>query len=251
MGNNARSRRAKPFANGGEMIAECSVPGEVDGAALAHDHITAPEGFIAVGNSAGGEMQRRDGVDGDFGQRQRFAPVEFMNRPDILGAQQPSEAGWNDVPRSTASCQTPQGGQVQMVIVVVAEEYGVDGREIVPGDSRLSAAVRTGPGYGAATFGPDGVRQDIRAPLLEEHCGVVHERSAQSAAIEALCRDGRHDIGDEIRRWLRTAGQLPAKEIEKPARLRRIRIVKVLSVKMLRKCLDQMFKWSAEAPLAW
>ena len=64
---------------------------------------------------------------------------------------------------------------------------------------------------------------------------MVHKRGSQSAAFHTAGRNGWLDVRNEIWRWFRPAGQLPAEEIQKTAGLRSIRIVEVLSVKMFRK----------------
>ena len=72
--------------------------------------------------------------------------------------------------------QAAQGGKVQMIVVIVAQQYDIDGRQIVEFYSRRPAAARTDPAERAGSFGPDGIGQNVGAVLLNEHCGMVDER---------------------------------------------------------------------------
>ena len=62
---------------------------------------------------------------------------------------------------------------------------------------------------------------------------MVHQSGSQSAAFHTAGRYGWLDVRNETGRRFRPAGQLPSEDIEKPARLRSIRIVEALSVKVL------------------
>ena len=96
-------------------------------------------------------------------------------------------------------------------------------------------APRTYPGQRARSFGPNRVRQNVGTPLLKEHGRVVHQSDSQSAAFHTAGRYGWLDVRNEAGRRFRPAGQLPSERVEKPGRLRSIRIVEALSVKVLRK----------------
>ena len=119
--------------------------------------------------------------------------------------------------------------------MIVADQHGVDARQILPGYSRFSPAPRTYPGQRTRSFGPNWVRQNVGTPLLKEHGRVVHQSGSQSAAFHAAGRYGLLDVRNETGRRFRPAGQLPSEDIKKPGRLRSIRIVEALSVKVLRK----------------
>ena len=56
-----------------------------------------------------------------------------------------------------------------MVVVIVAEEHDVDTREILPPDPRTSSAARPHPGQRAGSLRPDGIGQNVRGALLQEH----------------------------------------------------------------------------------
>src|SRR5713226_9471004 len=122
-----------------------------------------------------------------------------------------------------------------MVIMIVADQHGVDARKVLPRYARLSPAPRTNPGERTRSFGPNWVRQNVGTPLLKEHRRVVHESGSQSAAFHTAGRYGLLNVRNETRRRFRPAGQFPSEGIKKPVRLRSIRIVEALSIKVLRK----------------
>src|ERR1700733_14227204 len=109
--------------------------------------------------------------------------------------------------------------------MVVADQHDVDGRQILPRRPRFSLPPWTCPGQRTCAFGPNRVGQNVRAPLLKEHCRVVDQSGSESAAFDAARRYGGLDVRDETGRWFRPSGQLPSKNIEKPECLRSVRIV--------------------------
>lgn len=62
---------------------------------------------------------------------------------------------------------------------------------------------------------------------------MIHKRDPQFATFDSARRNGWLDVGNESWRWLRTAGQLPPQQIKPAASLRRVGIVKTLSVRVL------------------
>jgi hypothetical protein len=125
-----------------------------------------------------------------------------VNRSNTLGAKQPGHARRNNECRIAASRQCRQ---IRVVVMIVADEYGVDAGQILPGYSRFSAAPRTGPGNRTRSLGPNRIRQDVGVPLLKEHGRVVHQSGSQSAAFHAAGRHGLFDVRNEPGRCFRPA----------------------------------------------
>jgi len=59
-----------------------------------------------------------------------------------LGSQQARYPGRNDELGLSTLGQTPQRGQIQMIVVIVAEEHGIDAGQIFPPHAGLPAAAR-------------------------------------------------------------------------------------------------------------
>src|SRR6266851_5093889 len=117
--------------------------------------------------------------------------------------------------------------------MIVADEHGVDVGQIISPHPRFSSAPRTYPGHRTGSFRPDWIRQNVGGALLNEHGRVVHQCESSLVTLRAPRWNGLLNVRDEIRRWLWTTTQLPAKKIEKPGGLRRIRIMETPSVKVL------------------
>jgi len=71
-----------------------------------------------------------------------------------------------------------------MVVVVVAQQHGVDGRQTIELDTWQSMTARSSEAERAAARGPDGVGQDVGAGLLEEHGGMIHQRDQQRGRVD-------------------------------------------------------------------
>src|SRR5258708_11695012 len=105
-----------------------------------------------------------------------------------------------------------------MVIVVVADQHDIDGRQIIPRYSRFSPPPRTRPGQRTRSFGPDWVRQNIASPLLKENRRVVHQSGSQSAPFQPAGRYSLIDVRKETRRRVRPTDQPPTESPKKTPR---------------------------------
>src|SRR5579863_427643 len=97
-------------------------------------------------------------MDGEAPECDRLAPIQFVRRSNTLGAKQRGAASRNDECRFFASRQTAQCRQVQVVIVIVGDQHGVEMRQILQRYSWISAPLRTGPGQRTRPLGPNWVR---------------------------------------------------------------------------------------------
>ena len=178
-----QARRSEPLADLGEMVAEGRVSREINDAAGGFDHIAAPQRPIAVEDAARGKMHGGDAVNGGSRDRQRIAPIEFVHGADAVGPQQTGYAERNDELGLAAIRQPAQGGEIQMIVVVVAEEHDIDAGKIVEPHAWRAAAARTDPGERTGPLRPDGIGQDVEAALLEQHSGMVDERDVEGSRL--------------------------------------------------------------------
>lgn len=84
------------FTDAGEMIAKTGVSREIDDAVHRLDHVAAPQSSIAVEHGSSRKMQCRHAVNGASGERKRFAPIQFMDRTDAPGSEQPGDSDRNN-----------------------------------------------------------------------------------------------------------------------------------------------------------
>ena len=73
--------------------------------------------------------------------RQRIAPIQFVDGTDAMGSQQTGNAGGNDELGLPPIRQPAQGGEIQMIVVIVAEEH-----EYRCGEDRPTARPAAGGG---------------------------------------------------------------------------------------------------------
>ena len=71
------------------------------------------------------------------------------------------------------------GGRVHVVVVVVGDEHGVDGREIRETDSGKIVATRAEELEGTDAIRPDGVNEDVNAGGLNEKRGMSDAGDAE------------------------------------------------------------------------
>src|SRR5580658_9633742 len=119
-----------------------------------------------------------------------------------------------------------------MVVMIVAQEHGIDAGKILPPYAWEPSAARTDPGERTCPLRPDRIRQNVGVGLLEQHGGMVDQRDAQLIAVHPRRGFRLLYIRYESRGRLRPAGELPSQGIEKAASLRRMRIEETLPVKV-------------------
>lgn len=92
--------------------------------------------------------------------------------------------------------EAAEGGEVEVVVVVVGEEDRVDGREMVEGDAGWVVAFGAGEGERAGALGKDGVDEEVVAGDLQEGGGVADVADAEGFGAGGWGR--RDGGGDEV-----------------------------------------------------
>ena len=72
-----------------------------------------------------------------------------------------------------------QRGVIQMIVVIVGNQHGINGRQVFETDTRLAVSLGACPGYGTATFRPDGVGQNIEPVHLNQEGGMADSGNPQ------------------------------------------------------------------------
>jgi hypothetical protein len=73
-----------------------------------------------------------------------------------------------------------------VVIVIMAEKYGVDRREVFKAKAGGAMALGSGKGDRADPARPDGIGEQVEPLGLEKYGGVVDERQPQSRVLDAF-----------------------------------------------------------------
>jgi len=112
-----------------------------------------------------------------------------------------------------AVMQRLQGGEVHVVVMVVAEKHRIDGRQVLQGDAGRPHPARTHPRKRAGAIGKERVGEDVEAARLDEAGGLADEGDAQGAAVDAPWRGGVRGILDTGRLWRPLAAELPLQQL--------------------------------------
>lgn len=108
--------------------------------------------------------------------------------------------------------QSLQRGHVEVIVVIVADENAVDGRNILDKNSGITVPPGTEKGNGTDPLGPHRISEYIEALALQQKCRVVHKRNAKLAAADAISRPCSWRRGDESAPWTYLATSEPLKE---------------------------------------
>ncbi len=126
-----------------------------------------------------------------------------------------------------------QRGRLHVVVVVVAEEDDVDGRQIGNGVTRPANASRAEAPEGPRVGGEHGIREDRGPSRLDQECRVADEGrgDASGGRLRRRQRRGRHRHGCGPRPGLARAP--PFEEVSGTARLRAVDVEEPLAVAVI------------------
>jgi hypothetical protein len=188
-GQEGETRRRKFFGEFVEVVAESGVAAEVDVSVRRFDQPTAPESAIAIPERVAGKMLGGGAVDAEVGgELAGVPPIEFVRAFVSEFSQAVGNAEGAENFGAMMSAQEAPGWGVEMIVVIVAEEDGVDWRQIFEAETRGAMAFRADPLEGAGAIRPDWVREEIFAAELNEDGGVADECHAEFTFGDALGR---------------------------------------------------------------
>jgi hypothetical protein len=109
-----------------------------------------------------------------------------------------------------------KGGEVQMVVVIVADKDHVDRRQVIECDAGRGASSRVRKGQWAGALRPDRFEEDIQAGDLNKETRVTDKRDAALFFLQS-CRagPGRFEAARPAKRW---RGSQAADEARRPGR---------------------------------
>ena len=97
--------------------------------------------------------------------------------------------------------QSLQRGHVEVIVVIVADENAVDGRNILEKNSGITVPPWTEKRNGTDPLGPHRISEYIEAFALQQKCRVIHKCNAKLAAANAISRPWSGRGGDESAPW--------------------------------------------------
>ena len=160
-----------------EVIAPARIAGEVHVARFRADHESAPQIAIAIGETARREMLRRNRGD----DAARLPPVE-LGRIDAVSPHQGAVAERREDRRA---CQASERRDVEMIVVIVADEHEIDRRKIFEADAGRPVSLRTDRADRRRALGPDRIGEDVHAVDLNQRRRMIDEGDSQLAVSDA------------------------------------------------------------------
>ena len=154
-----------------------------------------PERAVAVPRAAAAEMAgRRRGQPHRAGGA-AFPPVHRMHVLEPGPPQDRLVAQGRDRRRRTPPGQAPEGGEVEVVVVIVRHQDQVDVRQARQRQPRRAGATGACPAHGGAAFAEDRVGQDRHARQLQQERRVADEGHRGRAWRHQRGGRGIHRVG--------------------------------------------------------
>ena len=169
--------------------AEAGIASVIDVAVRGADDEGRPQAEVAVAQTARRPMLRglQYGLNA-LAEPDALLPIAFVYF--YLGILFGDEVGvverYEIADARLRGVQAADGGEVEVVVVIVRYQYPVDGWKIGDVDARGVDALGAGKAKGAGAFRPMRVEQDVYACGLDEHGGVADEAQTELLARDAL-----------------------------------------------------------------
>ena len=173
-GNDGEVEGPHPGADLGEAARGARVAGEVGRVLRASHRPPRPQG-LGLGETATGVVPSRGARQPDAAHLELVEPVEgrdaLARHPP--GAQVCVDPERHDVARAVGGFEKGDRGLVEVVVVVVRDQYGVDRREVLDLSRHGMEPPRTGEADGRGPVTEDGVKQEPNAVDLENRGRVA------------------------------------------------------------------------------
>ena len=183
-----------------EMGRVSGVAGEIDAAPTACDHVSAPKAFLPIEQAARRKMLRwHEGYFERIVDLNHLPPIELTQILEPERPEEPRVAGGSKHGRGEAFSELDQRRDIQMVIVVVAQENDVDLRKVRERHPGLAHAPGTDPAKRACALRPDRVGQDGGAAGLDQKRRMVDEGDGDIIRFEHLVQPGHALVLDPSR----------------------------------------------------
>ncbi len=219
-----------------DAAVEAGFAGEVDVAARGFDDESGPKRHAPVARPA-----RRPVMRGLDMNRRAIAGIEPF-APVVRGDAHAGHGRADDGivadrrhdQRVMALLQPLQRREVEVVVVIVADQHHVDRRQVGEGDARLVDPLRPGEGEWRGAVRPHRIGQDVQPGRLDQQRGVADHGEPQRIAPHPPDGPGAGMGTGPCRRPFRaTAAELPLEEIGEPAGRLAVGIEKQRAVEMI------------------
>ena len=196
-GQQREGRRPEAIPDLLEVRPPARVPGEVDAPGGASHEEGPPEQVVPIREPPLGPVLRRREGDRHRGQRRGLPPVEILRVRDAGGLQQGTGAEPREDARFMLPREAPEGGQVEVIEMAVADQDAVDPRELLEAHPGLLVARGAQPGSRPHALRPDRIGEQVHAIELDQRRRVVHE-GHPDLARRGRCLGPRRAGGDVL-----------------------------------------------------
>src|SRR3569833_3972738 len=194
---------------------------------------TAPERAIAVAGAATRPMLSGCQRDRCIAHLDALPPVELMHGAQAVLAENRFVSQARDHSLLMPGFVSGQCIQVQVVVVVVADQDQVDWRQLIKRQSRGAYAFRASAAQWANALGVYGVRQDVQAAKLDEEGDVIDERQGDLSLRELCGQSGAGAILNPHRPAFGLGSSPPSQKLRTRASRGSIRVKEMSAIKMI------------------
>src|SRR5450755_4747745 len=124
-------------------------------------------------------MPRGNALDPEIGTDfYAFPPVEICDSSKAVLLKERAVPKTADKARPMLAVQARERLNVQVIVMVMADQYKINRRQIFKSNSRKVTPLRSGPTKRAGALRPGRISQDVDALHLDEHGSVIDEGDA-------------------------------------------------------------------------
>ena len=138
------------------------------------DHPAAPQGLVGVEQRALAPVLHRHQGEPQRARLARLPPVELLDALDALVVEPALETERHEEVRAARRhrCQALDGGEVEVVVMVVRDEHQVDWRQLGDVDRQRHDALRPGERHRGRALGKLRVHEDVLPGELDQESRV-------------------------------------------------------------------------------
>lgn len=163
------------------MGTETCISGEENTAVRILNLPSAPQRAVSIKQATRREMLRGYAVDNNLAKGLMLPPVQLHDGMKAEPLEPHCNPEWTVDRRGIAPSESAQRSGIQMVVVIVADQYDVDRRQVFKTNPGCAMPARTCELHRTGAIAPDRICDDIEFADLQQDRRMVHECHAQLA----------------------------------------------------------------------
>src|SRR5438067_1989616 len=168
------------------MVSHRCISRKIDSARRPFDDVAAPERSVHVAQTAPRKMFGRNTRDAEsISDFRILPPIEFNSFCDAIRFKQRTISKSYYESRLMLNIQTTERLNVQMVVMIMADDDYINRRQITKAQTRGLTPFWTRPGDGASALRPDRISQDVHVVHLNKRGRVIDKGDTQASFADA------------------------------------------------------------------